>query len=311
MSSGNTYSNVHKQRQDRSVSGLRRRSIFLLVLTALLWSSSGLFIKVISWEPFSILGARSMISTIVLWIYLRHFTFRWTCLQIVGALGYVGAQLFFIIGTKLTTAANAIFLQYTCPLYILLVGYWLLGERPRRADWASMSVIFAGMLLFFCNDLSPDGLYRNVFGALSGVSMAVMIVCMRSQKSGVPANTILLGNIFSIFVGLPFLLQETLSLSSLSIILYLGAFQLGLSFVFYSIAIKHIQALESTLILTMEPVLNPLWVFLVLGEVPGKLSFIGGAMVLGAVTVRAIMSARAEENAIPLERYERGRKVSL
>jgi drug/metabolite transporter (DMT)-like permease len=292
------------------MSDLRRRSIFLLVLTALLWSSSGLFIKVIRWEPFSILGARSMISTVVFWIYLRHFTFHWTRMQVIGALGYVGAQLFFIIGTKLTTAANAIFLQYTSPLYILLFGYWLLGERPRRADWASMLVIFAGMLLFFCNDLSLDGLHGNVFGVLSGVSMAVMIVCMRSQKAGVPANMILLGNIFGIIVGLPSLLHETFSLLSLSIILYLGIFQIGLSFVFYSIAIKHIQALESTLILTMEPVLNPLWVFLVLGEVPGMLAFIGGALVLGAVTARAIIGARIEENVIPPERYERERSVS-
>jgi drug/metabolite transporter (DMT)-like permease len=233
-----------------------------------------------------------MLATVVFVIYLRHFSFRWTGLQIAGALGYAGTQLFFIIATKLTTAASAIFLQYTAPLYIVLLGYWLLRERPQLADWVSMLVIFTGMFLFFGDDLSLEEFRGNIFGILSGMAMAMMILCMRGQKAGVPANTILLGNLLGIFIGLPFLLQETFSLSSLSIILYLGIFQIGLSFVFFSIAIKHVQALESTLILTMEPILNPLWVFLVIGEVPGQLAFVGGVLVLGGVIARATISAR-------------------
>jgi len=271
---------------------LRRRAILLMLTAAVLWSSSGLLVKIIDWRPLSILSARSMIATVVFLIYLRRPNFRWTPLQIAGALGYVGGQVFFISATKLTTAANAIFLTYTSPLYIVLFGYWLLGERPHRADWLSMLAIFAGMLLFFGDRLSFEGFYGNLLAILGGMAMAVMILCMRRQKAGVPGNTILLGNLLGALIGLPFLFQETFSLSSICIISYLGIFQIGISFVCYSIAIKSLQALESTLILTMEPILNPLWVFLVIGEVPGRLASIGGVLVLGAVAARAIISAR-------------------
>ena len=108
----------------------RRKAIFLLVSTAVLWSSSGFFIKTIHWGPFSILAGRSILAMIVFIAYLGRPTFRWSPLQIVGAFAYVGTQLFFIMATKLTAAANAIFLQYTSPLYVLLFGYWFLKERP-------------------------------------------------------------------------------------------------------------------------------------------------------------------------------------
>jgi len=275
-------------------SGTRRQAIFFLVLTAILWSSSGLLVKIISWQPLSILSGRSILSTVVFWIFLKCPTrLRWTRLQVVGAFGYVGAQLFFIMATKLTTAANAIFLQYTLPIYIVLFGYWFLNERPQRADWISLAVIFTGLFLFFGDDLNFDGFSGNILAIVSGMSMAVLMLCMRKQKDGTPANTIFLGNIMGAVIGLPFLFQESFSPSNLGIISYLGIFQIGLSFVLYSIAIKQVQALESSLILTLEPILNPLWVFLVIGETPGKLALIGGMFVIGAVTARAVVSARA------------------
>jgi drug/metabolite transporter (DMT)-like permease len=274
----------------------RRQAIFFLVLAAVLWSSSGLLIKVIEWHPVSIFSARSMIASLVFWVYLRRFSPQWSRLQIAGAVSYVGVQLLFITATKLTTAANAIFLQYTSPVYVALLGYWLLHERPKRADWIAMPVIFVGLLLFFGDNLSLKGLYGNLLGVLSGVSMALMMLCMRGQKSGAPAYTILLGNILSALIGLPFLLQETLTLPYVGLMLYLGVFQIGLSFLLYSIAIKHVQALEATLILTLEPILNPLWVFMGLGEIPGQLAIAGGLVVLAAITFRAVSSANASPN---------------
>ncbi len=272
----------------------RRQAVPLLVLTALLWSSSGLLVKIIHWQPLSIFGARSLIASVVFAIYLRQVRFRWTRLQIAGAVGYAAAQLLFIMATKLTTAANAIFLQYTAPIYIALFGYWFLGEHPQRSDWIAMPVIFAGLLLFFGDKLSRDGLTGNVLAILSGMAMAAMMLCMRAQKARVPAETILLGNILSAIIGLPFSLRETWTPSDISIILYLGVFQIGLSFLFYSTAIKYVPAIESTLILTLEPILNPFWVFLVLGEIPGQLALVGSALVLGAVTARAISGTREQ-----------------
>ena len=269
-----------------------RQAIGLLVVAAVLWSSSGLLVKIITWQPLSILSGRSLLAAVVFWIFLRRPRLRWTPVQIVGALGYVLAQLFFIMATKLTTAANAIFLQYTLPIYVMVFGYWFLGEKPQRADWIALIVIFSGLFLFFVDHLDFNGLTGNLLGICSGMAMAVLMLCMRKQKDGSPADTILLGNFMGIVIGLPPLLHENYSLFSVGVISYLGIFQIGLSFVLYSIAIRHVQVLESTLILTMEPILNPLWVFLVIHETPGPMACIGGLLVIGAVTVRAIVSAR-------------------
>jgi drug/metabolite transporter (DMT)-like permease len=272
----------------------RHKARLFLVLTALLWSSSGLLVKITSWQPLSIFGARSLIAGLVLLAYLRRFSFRWTRLQVVGAVGYAVAQLFFIMATKLTTAANAIFLQYTAPIYVVLFGYWLLRERPQRSDWIAMPVIFVGLLLFFGDELSLDGLYGNVLAIISGMALATMMLCMRAQKAGVPAQTILLGSILSAIIGLPFSIQETWTPLDIGIILYLGVFQIGLAFLFYSTAIKYVPALESSLILTLEPVFNPLWVFLVLDETPGPFALVGSALVLGAITARAISGTQTD-----------------
>jgi drug/metabolite transporter (DMT)-like permease len=160
-------------------------------------------------------------------------------------------------------------------------------------DWASMVIIFFGMLLFFGDKLSLNGLYGNLLAVLSGITLALLTVSMRAQKNGSPAESILLANIFTAVVGFPFILKEAWTVTNWLIILYLGVFQIGFSFLFFSIAIKHIPALEATLISTLEPVLNPVWVFLFIGEKPGLFALAGGVIVLGGVALNAISSARA------------------
>jgi drug/metabolite transporter (DMT)-like permease len=272
--------------------GSRRQAIALLLLTALLWSTGGLFVKLLHGHPFSIFSARGIVASVVFLIWLRRVPLRITPFLAVGAAGYMGAQFLFILSTRLTTAANAIFLQYTAPIYVLIFGVWFLGERPRRIDWITMFVIFAGMMLFFREDLTFEGLYGNLAAILSGVALAVMIVCTRAQKNSHPAQIFLIGSCLGGLIGLPSLLQETWSLTDIAIIAYLGIFQTGLAAALYSIAIRQVPALESNLILMLEPVLNPLWVFLVIGESPAPLAFLGGTVVLGAIAARAIIGAR-------------------
>ncbi len=269
-----------------------RRAIALLLLTALLWSTSGLFVKLLHWHPLSIFSARGIVASVVFLIWLRRVPLRITPFLAAGAAGYMGAQFLFIFSTRLTTAANAIFLQYTAPIYVLIFGVWFLGERPRRVDWITMVVIFAGMLLFFGEGLTLDGLYGNLAAILGGVALAIMIVSARAQKDSHPAQIFLIGSCLGGLIGLPSVLQETWSLADAAIIAYLGIIQTGLASALYSIAIRHVPALESNLILMLEPVLNPLWVFLVIGESPAPLALIGGAVVLGAIAVRAIAGAR-------------------
>jgi len=273
----------------------RRKAVLMLVMTAALWSTSGLWIKVISWSPLAILGGRSLVALVVIWVYLRRPSFRVTKLQLLGAVCYVLTQFTFVWATKLTTAANAIFLQYASPIYVVILGYLFLKERPLKADWIAMGVIFSGLILFFGDKLSLDGFAGNILAIISGMTFAVVMLIMRGQRDNSPANIIFIGNIIGFLVGLPFMLKESINLPNLGIILYLGIFQIGLSFVFYSIAVQHVRALESNLILALEPILNPIWVFLVLGERPGALALAGSVLVIGAVTYRAFVSANSPE----------------
>jgi len=271
---------------------LHRRAVALLLLTALLWSTSGLFVKLLHWHPLSIFSARGIVASVVFLIWLRRVHLRITPFLAAGAAGYMGAQFLFILSTRLTTAANAIFLQYTAPIYVLIFGVWFLGERPRRIDWITMVVIFVGMLLFFGQGLTLAGFYGNLAAILGGVALAMMIVCTRAQKDSHPAQIFLIGSCLGGLIGLPSVFQEIWSLADVAIIAYLGIFQTGLAAALYSIAIRQVPALESNLILMLEPVLNPLWVFLVIGESPAPLALLGGAVVLGAIAVRAIVGVR-------------------
>ena len=271
----------------------RRKAILFLALAAVLWSTSGVLIKMMDWLPLAILSARSLFASLVFLVYLRRLPKSWNRWQLLAAVSSILTQFLFVTSTRLTTAANAIFLQYTAPIYVVLLGYWFLREKPSRTDWLSMLVIFVGLTLFFGDKLSANGLYGNILAILSGATSALMVVSFRAQKDGSPAESILIASLAAAIFGFPFVLKETWTVTNWLILAYLGIFQIGFAFVFFTKAIKHIPALEANLVGTLEPVLNPLWVFLFLGERLGAFAFIGGLVVLSGVTLSAIGSARA------------------
>jgi drug/metabolite transporter (DMT)-like permease len=271
----------------------RRKAILYLALAAILWSTSGLFVKILDWQPISILAGRSFFASIVFLIYLRRIPTRFSMWQLLAAGMFILTQFLFITSTKLTTAANAIFLQYTMPIYVVLLAYWFLGEKPTRIDWLSMLVIFIGLTLFFGDELSAKGLYGNLLAIFSGVTGAIMMVSFRAQKNGNPAESNLIAFLFTATLGFPFIMKETWTVNSWLILAFLGIFQIGFAFIFFTKGIKHIPALEANLIGTLEPVLNPIWVFLFYGESMGAFALIGGLVVLGGVILSAVGSAKA------------------
>ena len=270
----------------------RRKAILFLALAAILWSTSGLFVKILDWQPISILAGRSLFASIVFLFYLRRTPTRFNRWQLLAAGMFILTQFLFVTSTKMTTAANAIFLQYTAPIYVVLLAFWFLREKPSRTDWLSMLIIFLGLTLFFADKLSTDGFYGNLLAILSGVTSAVMMVAFRAQKNGNPAESNLIAFILTATLGFPFVLKETWTITNWSILAFLGVFQIGLAFIFFTQGIKHIPALEANLIGTLEPVLNPIWVFLFYGESMGAFALIGGLVVLGGVTLSAIGSAQ-------------------
>ena len=267
---------------------IKAKSTFFLVITGLLWSTGGLLIKNVDSNPLAISGMRSIIASLVILVALGKPKFTWSFSQIASALAYTITVILFVSANKMTTAANAILLQSTAPIYVALLSAWILKEEVRLLDWITIVTVFGGMALFFLENLDSRGMVGNIMAVASGVTFALFNVFMRLQKDGSPMESVLLGNILTAVVGIPFLIGSLPSLSGWVNLIILGVAQLGLSYVFYSEAIKHSTALEAVLILMIEPILSPVWVFLFIGEVPGKLPMIGGAIVIGAITIRFI-----------------------
>ena len=272
----------------------RTRSVFALMLAILFMSTSGLLIKLSSWDALALNGARSLIAAAVIWLYLRRPNFTWSRAQVGGAIIYALMLITFVQATRWTTAANAIFLQFTAPLWVALFSIWLLGERPQRSDWATMIAVALGMLLFFGGELTRDGLRGNLLAIFSGICLALFFIALRMQKDGSPTETVLLGSLLAGAIGLPFLLwgDQPVDRREIGIIIFLGVFQLGLPFIVLTLAIKQLSAVEAILIQTLEPVLNTLWVFLFIGEVPLPSALVGAAIIATAVIINAIVAGR-------------------
>lgn len=272
----------------------------LLLLAALCWSLGGVLIKSIDWPPMAIAGGRSAIAIPMILLCIGRPRFTFSRAQIGGALAYAGTVILFVFATRMTTAANAIFLQYTAPIYVALIGRWYLGEHASRIDWLVIAVALIGIALFFMDRLTVSGWWGNVIALGSGLAFACVALFLRREKAGSPVASIVLGNVIVALAGLPFILQApSLGESSLWRLVLLGTAQLGLPYVFYATAIKQVTALEATLIPLLEPVLNPLWVMLALGERPGPWAILGGLLVLGAVLGRGIIMMRLRPAMIP------------
>lgn len=275
----------------------RKTAILLLLLAALLWSLGGLLIKWVQMPPLAISGTRSAIAAVVQYIFLRQFCGGFKRIggfdQIAAAMCYAASVTLFVTSNKLTTSANAILLQYTAPIYIAILGPRLLGERTTRLDWLAVTLSLGGMSLFFLDHLSPAGLTGNVMSIVSGLFYALLAIFMRRQKDANPLESIILGNILTAAIGLPFL-TEMPDAKAWTGLLLLGVFQTGASYLVYSIAIRNVKAIEAILILTLEPLLNPLWVAFMLGEVPGPFAILGGLTVIGAITGRGLWAIYAQ-----------------
>jgi len=274
---------------------IRYKAILFLLLSAILWSSGGLFIKLISWNPVAIAGVRGFISMVVLLVYVRHPRFTWSAAQIGGAVAFALTVTLFVVATKLTTAANAVLLQYTAPVYVAFLGAWFLGEQTRWFDWFTIVLVIGGMVLFFLDTLTPGNLLGNVCAILSGIGFAFFVLFMRRQKNESPIETVILGNFFTGLIGIPFMFESMPGPFSWLGLVFLGVIQLGFSYALYSEAIRHVSALEAILIPGIEPILNPVWVFMMLGERPGKWALVGGFVVLISVTLRSLIAIRRKD----------------
>ena len=276
-----------------------RIGILAMVATASLWSIAGLFIKVITWNPFAIAGLRSFIASLVILVYLKKPKFHFSFPLVAAAAANAVTMLLFVVANKTTTAANAILLQYIAPVLTAFIGAALLKERTRLEHWIAFFVVAAGMIIMFMDKLNSGQMLGNILALTSALTFSLFFVFMRMQKDGSPFESILLSHwitagiclIISFFLPLP-----DFTFKSVSAIMTLGVIQIGIPSILFAVAIKRITAVSANLIAVIEPVFNPVWVFLVLNESPGINTIIGGAVIVSAVTGVSIISGRRQAN---------------
>ena len=292
-----------------------------LLAAAVLFSTGGAAIKAASLTSWQVSSFRSGIAALAVWLLVPAARRRWSLPVLAVAAIYAATMVLFVIANKRTTSANAIFLQSTAPLWVLLAGPALLGERTTRRDLIFMGVVALGMTFFFVGEdapqaTAPDPSGGNVIAALSGVAWAGTVLGLRwlgrgggsasaqvstadlasgDAASGDAATghgdealtTVVAGNVLACLVGLPFALPVSgAGTADWLVVLYLGVVQIGLAYLALSTAMPHVPALEASTLLLVEPALNPVWAYLAHGERPGPLAWIGGALIVLAAVAK-------------------------
>jgi len=264
------------------------RSRLLILAAAVLWSTAGAAIKSTGLDAWQIAGGRSLIAGLFLLVAVREARVRPTRRVLVVSVAYAFTVVLFVVATKLTTAANAIFIQDTAPLWVLLISPWLLRERPTKGELLAIPLYGAGLGLFFLDELTTGQVAGNVAAAASGVAFAFSIVGLRLLGRQGPA-ALVWGNVLAAGATLPFFSSGPAATpADLALLVYLGIFQLGLAYLAFSRGVVGTPAIEASLLILLEPVLNPIWTFLFAGERPGPWAIAGGAVVLGATAWRTV-----------------------
>jgi drug/metabolite transporter (DMT)-like permease len=283
------------------VSPLQERSTARLeiLICALLFSTGGAAIKSAAFTSWQVAGLRSGIAALAVWLLLpisRRVPRGTWGVTLLVAVAYAATLMLFVLANKLTTAANTIFLQSTAPVYILLLSPWLLHEKIKRDDVAVLVAVAAGMALFFVGRqatyaTAPDPVSGNILAAFSGITYALMLVGLRymGTRGGQPAAAVAIGNLFAFLAALPMLLPlGSHGMGDWAIVSYLGIFQIGVAYALLTRAVPQVPALEMSLLLFLEPALNPVWAWVFHGEVPGRWAIAGGLLIMSATLYRTL-----------------------
>ena len=275
-------------------------SPLLLVLgAAILWSTGGLFIKATQLSALELSFGRSLLAAITIAIFTRREGFGINRISGITSLLYAALIILFVLATKLTTAANAIFLQYTAPVYVLILEPIFYKEKFRLRDLITVTVCLGGMVLFFVGRLRPEDVTGNVLALASGVCFALFFLLLRHSKARDVnrASSAIYGNLIVVLICAPAFfgaLEKGISGADVSRVAYLGIVQIGFAYLLFTSAMaRGVRSIDAGIVGYIEPVLNPLWVFLFLGERPSGWAMIGGLIIIVSVMTHTIIEARS------------------
>jgi drug/metabolite transporter (DMT)-like permease len=264
---------------------------------AVIWSTGGLFIKWTSLSGLELSFGRSLLAAITVAIFTRREGFGLNGITIVTSLLYAALLLLFVLATKATTAANAIFLQYTAPLYVLVLEPLIYKEKFHRRDLITVLACLIGMSLFFVGKLRPQDVTGNILALASGVCFACYFLLLRHPKARHVnrASSVIYGNLLVVLVCAPAGLAAipNLNMFDATAVAYLGIVQIGVAYTLFTLGMAQgIRSLDAGIVGYIEPVLNPIWVFLVLGERPSRWALLGGSIIITAVAIHTTIKAR-------------------
>lgn len=275
--------------------------ILLVLFAALLWSTGGLFIKATSLNAFELTFGRSLLAALTVAFFTRREGFGLNGISALASVLYAALLLLFVIATKWTTAANAIFLQYTAPVYVMLLEPVFYKERFRSRDLLTIIICVAGMSLFFVGKLRPQDVSGNIVALASGLCFALYFLLLRHPRARQVnrASSVIYGNLLLVFITAPAGLAAVsrISAGDVGSILFLGVFQLGIAYTLFTLGMaRGVRPLDASIVGYIEPVLNPLWVFLVLGERPTGWALVGGCIIIAAVVAHILRGAHVARN---------------
>lgn len=262
---------------------------------ALLWSLAGIFIKLVDWHPFAIACGRSVVAAIFLWAWVRKPRFTFSATQLATAGLYAATMLLFVYANKNTSSANAILLQYGAPVYVALFGALFLGEKTRAEHWGALALMAAGMGLFFRDGLGGGNLAGDMVAILSGFTLAGEVIVIRKLKDGTGVDSLLLGHIMAALVAGAislFMPPPEFTAKAVGAVVALGVLQIGLANVLFAYGMARVSAVQGILVATLEPIFNPIWVFVFAGEKPAAAALAGGGLIVAAVVGSSVISVR-------------------
>ena len=271
----------------------RRSGVIFILLAGLFWSFGGVLSKFTAWNAFTLAGYRSIVSVVILGLYRRSFKVKANAPTWIGAAGVALTSTLFLISTKLTSAANAIVLQYAMPIFVILYQIFVQKKRPTALDVSTAAVVLLGVVLCFCQGMRTGGLLGNIAGLLAAVSWTAVFLAARMPGCDAMSYTYL-GNLLCCvwLLAMPFDPAVSAGPMGWLTATALGAC-LGLGYLFFSLGMRRgVSSITAAIVANVEPVLNPTWCFLLLGENPGALSLSGAAVVLLAVTAYSLLSKR-------------------
>lgn len=272
-----------------------------MCVCAALWSIAGIFMKLLPWNGFAVASLRSFVAglTIAAYMLISGKKFIFTGKTIVSGIMTGCVYTCFACANKLTTSANAIVLQFTSPVFIVIFSYFFLKQKIRKADLITVIITLAGIALFFFDQLKPGYILGNFVAILAGMFMAGMFIMVGDLEGDARFSAITIGQTFTFLVGLPFVIatRPVLNAVTVSAVLILGIFQLGIAYILYIKASRHCPPLACCLLGVIEPLLNPVWVAIFDGEKPGIFALIGAVILIVTITVWCALGSKGKNNA--------------